>query len=129
MDLAIFRGAVSMGEEFCSQDDEISEFGWVVWSFFLVFCKFVYLRPVTHLHQLGVFHSSTRDAMKSALLELACLLCHVGMLSSFFFRALEPGFSVYRYGSCASHGHDVISDIRLCSKAADWCRARPVSSV
>ena len=52
MDLAIFRGAVSMGEEFCSQDDEISEFGWVVWAFFLVFCKFVYLRPVTHLHQV-----------------------------------------------------------------------------
>jgi hypothetical protein len=45
MDIAILRGAISMGEEYCAQDDEVSEFGWIIWSSFLVFCKFVYLRP------------------------------------------------------------------------------------
>jgi hypothetical protein len=74
MDLAILRGAISMGEEYCSQDDEVSEFGWILWSSFLVFCKFVYLRPVFHLHQLGVFHSSRADAAKSALIELGSMI-------------------------------------------------------
>ena len=31
MDMAILRGAISMGEEYCTQDDEISEFGWIIW--------------------------------------------------------------------------------------------------
>ena len=52
MDLAILRGAFAMGSEYCSQEQEVSEFGWVLWSSFLVFCKFVYLRPVFHLHQV-----------------------------------------------------------------------------
>ena len=52
MDLAILRGALAMGPEYCSQDEGVSEFGWVLWSSFLVFCKFVYLRPVFHLHQV-----------------------------------------------------------------------------
>lgn len=52
MDVAMLRGAFSMAEEYCTQDDDISEFGWVIWSSFLVFCKFVYLRPVFHLHQV-----------------------------------------------------------------------------
>jgi hypothetical protein len=52
MDMAILRGAFAMGSEYCSQDQEVSEFGWVLWSSFLVFCKFVYLRPVYHLHQV-----------------------------------------------------------------------------
>lgn len=69
MDMAILRGAISMGEEYCSQDDEISEFGWILWSSFLVFCKFVYLRPVHHLHQLGVFHGTRSDAAKARILK------------------------------------------------------------
>ncbi len=78
MDLAILRGAISMGEEYCSQDDEMSEFGWILWSSFLVFCKFVYLRPVFHLHQLGIFHPSRADAAKSAVIELGSMICHRG---------------------------------------------------
>jgi hypothetical protein len=61
MDMAILRGAFAMGSEYCSQDQEVSEFGWVLWSSFLVFCKFVYLRPVYHLHQVIRFFKSVRQ--------------------------------------------------------------------
>lgn len=117
MDLAILRGALSMGAEYCSQNDEISSFGWVLWSSFLVFCKFVYLRPVFHLHQLGVFHSSTADARKSAFLEFLCFMCHMGMFLSFAWRAVEPGFTVYVSGSCASRGKALINTPEMCAKA------------
>jgi hypothetical protein len=120
MDMAILRGAISMGEEYCTQDDEISEFGWILWSSFLVFCKFVYLRPVFHLHQLGVFHSSRRDAGKSALIELLCLICHVSMLSALLLRTSEPGFSAYRTASCSARGRKLVPTISQCSRAADW---------
>jgi len=109
MDMAILRGAISMGEEYCSQDDEISEFGWILWASFLVFCKFVYLRPVHHLHQLGVFHGSRRDAAKAAMIELLSMVCHVFMLSALLWRTAEPGFSAYRSVTCAEHGRGISS--------------------
>lgn len=120
MDLAILRGAISMGEEYCSQDDEVSEFGWILWSSFLVFCKFVYLRPVFHLHQLGVFHSSRADAAKSALIELGSMICHICMLAALLWRALEPGFSAFRTASCSAHGRAIVADVSICARAADW---------
>ena len=109
MDLAILRGAISMGEEYCSQDDEISEFGWILWASFLVFCKFVYLRPVHHLQQLGVFHGTRRDAAKAAMIELLSMVCHVLMLSALLWRTAEPGFSAYRTVTCAEHGRGISS--------------------
>ena len=85
MDMAILRGAISMGEEYCSQDDEISEFGWILWSSFLVFCKFVYLRPVHHLHQLGVFHGTRCDAAKARSLKS----CHLTRLCLYMANVLS----------------------------------------
>ena len=120
MDMAILRGAISMGEEYCAQDDEVSEFGWIIWSSFLVFCKFVYLRPVFHLHQLGVFHSSRRDALKSALLEFMSMACHILMLIGLLWRTAEPGFSAYRTASCHSRGRAIVPNIAQCARAADW---------
>jgi hypothetical protein len=114
MDMAILRGAFAMGSEYCSQEQEVSEFGWVLWSSFLVFCKFVYLRPVFHLHQacsickcqaafitcvdfiifsqkIGVFHRTAADACKSFLIETVCLICHCSMFAFFIYRSFVPG--------------------------------------
>uniref|UniRef100_A0A7S0EJ03 UBC core domain-containing protein n=1 Tax=Hanusia phi TaxID=3032 RepID=A0A7S0EJ03_9CRYP len=125
MDAAILRGSFSMAEEYCDQDDEISEFGWVLWSSFLVFCKFVYLRPVFHLHQLGVFHSSRWDAVKSAFLELLCVVCHILMLLSLMIRTVEPGFAAFRSGTCESRGRELVRDPITCSLAAKWYSLTP----
>ncbi|EKX52068.1 hypothetical protein GUITHDRAFT_101973 [Guillardia theta CCMP2712] len=125
MDAAILRGSFSMAEEYCDQDDEISEFGWVLWSSFLVFCKFVYLRPVFHLHQLGVFHSSRWDAVKSAFLELLCVICHILMLLSLMIRTVEPGFAAFRSGTCESRGRELVRDPFTCSLAAKWYSLTP----
>lgn len=120
MDMAILRGAISMGAEYCAQHDEMSEFGWILWASFLVFCKFVYLRPVYHVHMLGVFHGSVADARKSFFLELLCLACHVTMFASFAYRAVQPGYAMYISGSCASRGKGLVADVQSCSKAMSW---------
>jgi hypothetical protein len=117
MDAAILRGALSMGAEYCTQDDEISSFGWVLWSSFLVFCKFVYLRPVYHLHTLGVFHSSVADARKSAFLEFLCFASHISMFASLAYRAIEPGFTVYVSGTCTSRNKGWVNHADACAKA------------
>lgn len=120
MDVAMLRGAFSMAEEYCTQDDDISEFGWVIWSSFLVFCKFVYLRPVFHLHQLGVFHNSRMDAAKSACIELLCMICHAGLLFSLIYRTFLRGYSAYRSGSCEAMSRELLTDIFYCQEAAQY---------